>query len=127
MEEEPRDDEVLVLLEEFFLLFPDIKRSPIPLSSPMDDEVLVLDKFFLLLDIKRSPLPLVSSPPLLLMLEEEPRDDEVFDINRSPLPLVSSPPLLRLFLFSLLLPSNLDTSFSSLPRNFSDEPGDLSG
>ena len=62
----------------------------------LDDEVLVLEEFFLLLP----------------------------DINRSPLPL-SSPPLLRLFLFSLLLPSNLDTSLSSLPRNFSDDPGDL--
>ena len=62
---------------------------------PMDDEVLVLEEFFLLLP----------------------------EINRSPLPLSS--PLLRLFLFSLPLPSNLDTSFSSLPRNFSDEPGDL--
>ena len=62
---------------------------------PMDDEVLVLEEFFLLLP----------------------------EINRSPLPLSS--PLLRLFLFSLPLPSNLDTSFSSLPRSFSDEPGDL--
>ena len=60
------------------------------------NEVLVLEEFFLLL------LP---------------------EINRSPLPLSS--PLLRLFLFSLLLPSNLDINFSSLPRNFSDEPGDL--
>ena len=64
---------------------------------PMDDEVFVLEEFF-----------------LLLLLPE---------INRSPLPLSS--PLLRLFLFSLPLPSNLDTSFSSLPRSFSDEPGDL--
>ena len=67
-------------------------------EGPMDDEVLVLEEFFLLL------LP---------------------EISRSPLPLSS--PLLRLFLFSLLLPSNLDTSLSSLPRNFSDEPGDLRG
>ena len=66
-------------------------------EEPMDDEVLVLlDEFFLL-------LPLIP------------------DIKRSPLPLLSSPPLLRLFLFSLFL----DTSLSSLPRNFSDEPGDL--
>ena len=63
---------------------------------PIDDEVLVLEEFFLLL------LP---------------------EINLSPLPLSS--PLLRLFLFSLLLPSNFDTSFSSLPRSFSEEPGDL--
>ena len=73
------DDGVLILEEE-----------------PMDDEVLVLEEFFLLL------LP---------------------EISRSPLPLSS--PLLRLFLFSLLLPSNLDINFSSLPRNFSDDPGDL--
>ena len=80
--EEDEEEEVLMLEEE-----------------PIDDEVLVLEEFFLLLlnpDIKRSPLTLSS-------------------------------PLLRLFLFSLLLPSNLDTSLSSLPRNFSDEPGDLRG
>ena len=65
----------------------------------LDDEALVLEEFF-----------------LLLLLP---------DINRSPLDPPSSPPLRRLFLFSLLLPSNLDTSLSSLPRNFSDEPGDL--
>ena len=77
----------------------------------------------------------VEEEEAVLMLEEEELMDEVLvlldefflllplipDIKRSPLPLLSSPPLLRLFLFSLFL----DTSLSSLPRNFSDEPGDL--
>ena len=65
------------------------------LEDELDDSALELEEFFLLLP----------------------------DINLSPLPLSS--PLLLLFLFSLLLPSNLETSLSSLPRNFSDEPGDL--
>ena len=65
------------------------------LEDELDDRALELEEFFLLLP----------------------------DINLSPLPLSS--PLLLLFLFSLLLPSNLETSLSSLPRNFSDEPGDL--
>ena len=61
-----------------------------------------------------------------LFLAPPPVDDVVVVVedNLSPLPLLSSP-LLLLFLFSLLLRSNLDTSLSSLPLSFSDEPGDL--
>ena len=56
----------------------------------------------------------LAPPPVLVVVVED----------LSPLPLLSSP-LLLLFLLSLLLRSNLDTSLSSLPLSFSDEPGDL--
>ena len=58
----------------------------------------------------------LAPPPVVVVV--------VVEDNLSPLPLLSSP-LLLLFLFSLLLRSTLDTSFSSLPLSFSDEPGDL--
>ena len=60
----------------------------------------------------------LAPPPVVLVVVV------VVEDNLSPLPLLSSP-LLLLFLFSLLLRSNLDTSLSSLPLSFSDEPGDL--
>ena len=60
----------------------------------------------------------LAPPPVLVVVVD------VVEDNLSPLPLLSSP-LLLLFLFSLLLRSTLDTSFSSLPLSFSDEPGDL--
>jgi len=61
----------------------------------------------------------LAPPPVLVVVVVVVVED-----NLSPLPLLSSP-LLLLFLFSLLLRSNLDTSLSSLPLSFSDEPGDL--
>ena len=61
----------------------------------------------------------LAPPPVLVVVVVVVVED-----NLSPLPLLSSP-LLLLFLFSLLLRSNLDSSLSSLPLSFSDEPGDL--